>query len=527
MTARPSYADLSQQVEQLSRNSRRLMAAEQAIQRQNEYLTVLHETALGLLDKLDTQELLQTILERAATLAGTRHGYIFLLTGDDCQMEIRVGMGLFSDLLGLTIDKGQGLSGRVWRTGQPLLVHDYHQWPDRLAETTLDAIHSVVGIPLKQDRRVHGVIGLGHEGTQQRFDQESITILERFAALALLALEKAELYATVRKELGERRRAEARIRESQKRYRTFLEASPDPIVVYDMQGVTTYVNPAFEQTFGLSRDDILGKKLDFVPSEAWPETLEAIQAMLHGQKINLFETQRLTRDGRKLDIQISSCLYMDEANKPVGNIVTLRDITARKKAERALRNYQDQLEELVQERTVELGRANKQLATEVEERRRAEKALRRRESELEAQSQHLEEVNTALRVLIKQREVDKSELQKSLGANVRELVAPYIDQLEKTGLNTRQQTLVDILKSNLDNIVSPFISRLASRFASFTPMEIRVANLIKEGKTNKEMAELLFISKNTVLFHRHNIRKKLKLTNTPVNLRSFLLSLDQ
>lgn len=163
MSVQPSYDALVQQVEELSQHSRQLMDAERAIQRQNEYLTALHETALGLLDKLDTQELLKTILERAAALAGTRHGYIFLRVGDGHQMEIHVGMGLFSDLMGLTVEKGEGLSGQVWQSGRPMLVDDYHKWPDRLPDASLDTIHSVVGIPLKQEGRVQGVIGLGHK----------------------------------------------------------------------------------------------------------------------------------------------------------------------------------------------------------------------------------------------------------------------------------------------------------------------------------------------------------------------------
>ena len=520
MNDRPTYEDLLQQVVALRRESEKLMTAEGAIGRQNEYLTALHETSLALLDKLDPQELLQTILERAAALAGTGHGYIFLLAGDGDLMEIQVGMGFFKDQLGLKVRLGEGLSGKVWQTGQPMLVDDYHRWSDRLDDAALDPVHSVVGIPLKHDQRVRGVIGLGHLTAEKQFDQESITIVERFGALALLALEKAQLYAEVHKELAERKKAEARIRQSEQRYRNFLESSPDPIVVYDMGGVATYVNPAFEQTFGMSRSEVLGKQIDFVPSEARDETRKAIAAMLSGQKINLFETRRLTRDGQKLDVQLSSCLYMDDRGRNIGNIVTLRDITARKKAERALQEYQDQLEELVQERTAEL-------ANEVEERRRAEKALRRREEELEAQSQHLEEVNTALRVLLKQRGEDKNELQESVLGNIKELVSPYVAQVRKTGLTTRQKTLLRIMESNLDNIVSPFISRLSSKFSGFTPTEIRVANLVKEGKTNKEIGDLMSISKNTVLYHRHNIRKKLRLTNTRINLRSHLLTFDE
>jgi PAS domain S-box-containing protein len=527
MSQIPSYDTLREQVSELRRQSARLLAAEGAIQRQNEYLTALHETSLSLLDKEEPQELLQTILERAAALAGTEHGYIFLLAGEGDRMEIQVGMGFFVDQLGLAVRKGEGLSGKVWQTGQPMLVDDYHQWPDRLDEPTLDPVHSVVGIPLKQDRRVRGVIGLGHITEEKRFDQESITIVERFAALALLALEKAELYNEVRRELAERQKAEARIRKSEQRYRNFLESSPDPIVVYDMNGVATYVNPAFEQTFGMSREELLGKKIDFVPPEAWPETRKALDIMLSGQKINLFETQRLTKEGRKLDIQISSCLYMDDSGRHAGNIVTLRDITARKQAEEALSRYHDQLEDLVQERTAELADANRKLAQEVEERRRAETKLRKRETELEAQSQHLEEVNTALRVLLKQRDGDKKELQESVLANVKELVNPYLVRLSRSRLETRQQTMVNILESNLNNIISPFIRKLSSRYYNFTPMEIRIANLVKEGKTNKEMAELLLLSKNTILFHRHNIRKKLGVKNKKINLRSHLLSFDE
>lgn len=516
----PTYAALQRQVELLSRQSQKLREAEQAIQRQNEYLSALHETALGLIDKLDTQELLQTILERAAGLAKTQHGYIYLREPGAEHMEIRVGMGFFTGQLGRRVRWGQGLGGKVWQTGKPLLVNDYRNWPDRVDDATLEPLLCAVGIPLKVDQRIRGVIGLGQVDKQRSFDQNDVSTLARFSALALLAIEKAELYSEVRHELGERRKAEARIRESEHRYRNFLESSPDPIVVYNMEGVATYVNPAFEQTFGMSREELLGKQIDFVPPETWPETRAAIQTMLSGEKINLFETQRLTKDGGKLDVQISSCLYMNEEGEHAGNIVTLRDITDRKRAERALQNYQDQLEELVQERTAEL-------AMEVEERRRAEKTLRRREIELEAQSQHLEEVNTALRVLLKQRGEDKNELQGNVLSNVKELVGPYLDQLKKSRMSTRQQTLLRILESNLNNIVSPFLSRLSTRFLNLTPTEIRVINLIKEGKTNKEIAELLLISKNTVLFHRHNIRGKLNLKNTKINLRTHLLTYEE
>jgi PAS domain S-box-containing protein len=273
--------------------------------------------------------------------------------------------------------------------------------------------------------------------------------------------------------------------------------------------------------------EVLGKQIDFVPEENWPETRQVIEKMLSGKKIQLFETKRLTKDGRVLDVQISSTLYLNRTGEPVGNIVTLRDISAQKKAEIELRQYHDHLEELVGERTAELAKINAQYALEIEERKRAEDSLRKREVELKAQSHHLEEVNTALKVLLKQREDDKKELGENVLINVKELIAPYLDRLKKSRLNTNQETLVNILDSNLNNIISPFISKMSFRFFNLTPMEIKVANLVKEGKTNKEIADLLCLSKNTILFHRYNIRRKLQLKNKKINLRSHLLSYDR
>ncbi|MDP3284207.1 MAG: LuxR C-terminal-related transcriptional regulator, partial [Desulfobacterales bacterium] len=232
------------------------------------------------------------------------------------------------------------------------------------------------------------------------------------------------------------------------------------------------------------------------------------------------------RDGKVLDVQISSTLYRGSTGQPVGNIVILRDISARKRAEEELQKYHGHLEELVAERTAELASANLKLKKEIDERKRVEKALRKREKELQAQSHHLEEVNTALRVLLKQREEDKKELSEIVLSNVQELVSPYLQKVISGRLDTRQRTLMRILETNLNNIISPFISRLTSRLVNLTPVEIRVSALVKQGKTNKEIAELLLISKNTVLFHRHNIRSKLGLKNKKINLRSHLLSFE-
>ena len=205
---------------------KRLKAAEEVFHRQNDSLKALHDTSLGLIAKLDKEELLENILERAASLSGTMHGYIYLLEPDGMQMQMKVGMGFFKGQLGRMVTIGEGMGGRVWQAEKPVVVEDYQKWPGRIADTVLDELRSIVGIPLKSEQQVLGVIGLAHVEKERLFDKEDIATLERFAALAIIALEKSQLYADVRRELAERKRTEAFWRESENRYRTFLESSP-------------------------------------------------------------------------------------------------------------------------------------------------------------------------------------------------------------------------------------------------------------------------------------------------------------
>ena len=157
--------------------------------------------------------------------------------------------------------------------------------------------------------------------------------------------------------------------------------------------------------------------------------------------------------------------------------------------------------------------------------KRAEEALRERELELELQTQTLQETNTALRVLLKAREEDKHELEEKVMANVKELITPYIKDLKNAGLDTRQKAYLEIVESNLNGIISPFLHHLSSKYLNLTPREIQVATLVKEGKATKEIAEMLNLSMNAVDFHRKNIRQKLGLKNKKANLRTHLLSL--
>ena len=170
------------------------------------------------------------------------------------------------------------------------------------------------------------------------------------------------------------------------------------------------------------------------------------------------------------------------------------DISRNKLAEEALKNAHDELEKRVQNRT----------------------------AELEQKTISLKESNIALKVLLKQREMDKKELEKNVLFNVNKLVEPSLTKLKKITSNNNQKVYLEVIESNLNEIISPFVPGLSADLSKLTPSEIQIANFIRQGKTTKEIAILLGLSPSTIAAHRQNIRKKLALTSKEANLQTIL-----
>ncbi len=141
---------------------------------------------------------------------------------------------------------------------------------------------------------------------------------------------------------------------STEQYRLFLEASPDPIAIYDLQGNATYVNPAFEETFGWSSEELFGKRIDFVPEENRLETQQAIKQVFGpAGKVTGLDTRRFTKSGAILDIRLSAALFNDESGNQAGLIVILRDVTAHLQAEEARRKSEEKYRAIL--KTIEDG----------------------------------------------------------------------------------------------------------------------------------------------------------------------------
>jgi DNA-binding CsgD family transcriptional regulator len=155
-----------------------------------------------------------------------------------------------------------------------------------------------------------------------------------------------------------------------------------------------------------------------------------------------------------------------------------------------------------------------------------ESERKRAEEDLKLERKNLAEANAALKVLLRHREEDRRELEEALLTNVKNLLLPFAEKLKNTRLTPDQVLFLEIVESHLKDITSPFLRTLTREYARLTPMEIRVADLIRDDRMSKEIAQILGISENSVLFHRKNLRRKFGLRGKKANLKSHFVSLS-
>ncbi|MFZ1985654.1 MAG: PAS domain-containing protein [Desulfatitalea sp.] len=210
----------------------------------------------------------------------------------------------------------------------------------------------------------------------------------------------------------------------------------------------------------------------------------------------------------------------------IGIVVEIVDITERKLASGNLLKAYADVERKVDERTAELNRANQELALEIGNKKRAENELHHAIMELKGKAIGLTEANMALKVLLKQREADKIELEEKVLLNVKRLIIPYMGKLKRNQSDAKQSAYIDILESNLNEIVSPFVRNLEATMSRLSRTEIEVAHLVRQGQSTKKISEILRLAPSTIDFHRNNIRAKLGVKNKKIGLRTYLSSLE-
>ena len=310
------------------------------------------------------------------------------------------------------------------------------------------------------------------EWTARRPHEGSIFDAEFF--LTKINMEGKDLILATVRDITERKQAEARLQESEKTYRNLVDNAVVGVYKSRLSGEIFYINNTFLHMLGFDSGHEMGPSGSASTYKNPGDRARLIGMIKEEGSVSGYEVQLLTKDGEPIDVLLSATLEGDVIS---GMVI---DITERKRAE----------------------------------------------DELKDKTTALQDTNTALRVLLDQREDDKREMEKKYESNVRDLILPHFEDMMNTELTPRQHASVQAIAANLNAIASPLVNSLRHKYASFTPTEIEVANQIRAGLTVKEIAVKLGVSESAANVHRQHVRNKLGLKNAKRNLRTYLMSLE-
>jgi PAS domain S-box-containing protein len=280
----------------------------------------------------------------------------------------------------------------------------------------------------------------------------------------------------------------------EEKFRTIFENANDLIAYISIDGIVIDVNRKVEEIFGYPREKAIGSHVNdfaaFIPNEKLAQ-FNQLADSIQKQPMDCIEMSALRIDCTPLSIETTT-KAVEKDGEINGYIFILRNISKRKHLEKVLKAQTDRLEELVKD-----------------------------------QKDRLEDANTTLKVLIERKDEDQKNIERRIHYNIKGMIIPAIERLEKSNLNKYQQQQLEVIKNNLGDIRSPLIQQLYEQFIDFTKEEIQVAKMIMQGKTSKEIASLTKLSVKTIDFHRDKIRKKMGIHNKKKNLRTALLSLSK
>jgi PAS domain S-box-containing protein len=306
--------------------------AEAELIHQRQYLESLHETTLEIMNRLELDDLLQSLVTRASELLQTSNGFLYLENADGSALDCRVWVG--SKPRDPVAAPNEGAVGHVWQAGAPLVVADYDTWPGRSPQVPRGVFGPMAAAPLRMGGRVAGALGVAHAaGSQRSFGAAEEQLLSGFARLASLALDNARLYASAQ--------------QSEERYRRLVQDSLGLLCTHDLDGVLLVVNAAAAQALGYEADEMVGHNLrDFLlPSVRW--LFEQYIARVRRDGVAEGVMRIAARDGQERLWRYRNILRQ-EAGRPAYIIGFALDETDRVRAQEALRQSEERFRQLAE-----------------------------------------------------------------------------------------------------------------------------------------------------------------------------------
>jgi PAS domain S-box-containing protein len=313
-------------------------------------LELVVQTGLLLSGTLDLQTLVQAATDAGLQLSGAQFGAFFYnivneageayllytLSGVDREKFAKFPMPRNTALFASTF-RGEAIIRCGDITKDPRYGHNppHHGMPQGHLP-----VRSYLAIPVKtQSGEVFGGLFYGH-AEPNIFEPDSETLVATIAAQAAIAIENFRLRDQLTRKIEEAKRNEILQRETARRVSevaAIVECSDDAILSKDLDGCITSWNPAATRTLGYSREEALGASIFIlIPEELHPEEKSILAKIRAGERIEHFETVRITKDGRRLSVSLSISPVRDESGTIIGASKILRDISGKKRIEASL-----------------------------------------------------------------------------------------------------------------------------------------------------------------------------------------------
>ncbi len=286
------------------------------------------------------------------------------------------------------------------------------------------------------------------------------------------------------RDITERKKAEEEVQHQKEFLETILESLSQPFYIIDANDYKIIMANSAAH-FGQLTENSKCYKLTHNEDKPCDTTLHPcpIKEIKRTKKPVIVEHEHYTGNGVKSQVEVHGYPIFDDDGNITQIIEYTIDITKRKQNEEKLKKYQE---------------------------------------ELEINSNNLEENVIALKVLLKHHEKVKEDSEKIILENINTHVFPYLEKVKVYSQDETQTNWLNIIERNLNEIIKPFSEKFPENAVNLSPSEVRVAKLVKEGKTAHEIADILLISHNTVREHKSHIRRKLGIKKKKINLRTFL-----
>jgi PAS domain S-box-containing protein len=320
--------------------------------------------------------------------------------------------------------------------------------------------------------------------------------------------------AAVFTNITDRIEIEEALRESENNFRSVAENANDGILIAVGEGLYVYVNHRAKELTEYSINEL--KNMSF-KDLVHPDQVERIgkiyQRRIMGKSVPAcYETLMIKKSGGLIPIEVTGSKTIWHGKAAV--MIIIRDISMRKRLEAALGKINNDLEQRVTERTQEL----MDVAEKLEEK---QKDLLCHKLDLEKANKELVQTNTALSVLARNIDKKRDDVEKKIAHTISSQILPVVDEIKNDKMAEKTRAKMDVLSAYLSDL-TPEAAKSHDIIISLSPMELRVAMMIKNGFSSEEIARLLHISPHTVKTHRRSIRKKLNIKNANINLSSYL-----